>query len=308
MKTFLPLLFALLISGASIGQDLMTLDSLPQSFFFAGVSPVILNEDQVEVNFVNTLTSFWLAINEFDLTSGANYVGNRTRFTRFDQLLRVSYGFAENKRWDLGAEFRYAHVRNDDEAQSSPFRVFENDRATGISYRALSMVGARLRAMPFRQLPALTAQAAINFPVAKDVQTRRSLGADRTQTDVTLTYYEPFNPKTYYFLQGQWLTLFSNDENSRTTHVLNGGAFLVQNLWRDRLHAFPGISYVTTVQNGSRINQQLYGSFGAQYQVGYKASIFLNGQIPFIFDSGSQFVEWVRESYSSVTLGIRVLP
>ncbi len=287
-------------------------DSL-QPLYLAGVSPVILGKDQVEVSFVNSLTSFWLASREA-APDGVPTV-NRYRFTNFDQLLRVSYGFGHSGRWDLGAVLQYRHRRLDDEANSSPFRVFQGDDnpTSSQTNRGLALAGARLRFMPFAALPELTLQTSVAFPVAKDEELRRDLGADRTQADLFATFYKPFNPRTYYFLQAGWLTQFSNPENDQTTHQLSGSGFLVHSLFDYKLYLYPGLTYAASLQklrNQSglrRINQQLLGGIGVQYQPWRVLSFSLYGQLPFILDSGSSATEWVRESYLSWTLGIRAI-
>ncbi len=313
------LLFTLLVlftRSPIFGQALQApaRDSL-QPLYLAGVSPVILGKDQVEVSFVHSLTSFWLASLESAPDFSPSGTVNRYRFTNFDQLLRVSYGFGHSGRWDLGAVLQYRHRRLDDEANSSPFRVFQGDDHPAFSQtdRGLALAGARLRVMPFAAVPELTLQSSVAFPVAKDEALRRDLGADRTQADLFATFYKPFNPRTYYFLQAGWLTQFANPENDRTTHQVSGSGFLVQSLFDYKVYLYPGLTYAASLQGGRnqsglrRINQQLLGGLGVQYQPWRVLAFSLYGQLPFILDSGSSATEWVRESYVSWTLGIRAI-
>jgi len=312
------LLAILLLSAVFplLGQALQApaLDSL-QPLYLDGVSPVVLQKDQVEISFVNSLTSFWLASREAAPDLAPSTTINRYRFTNFDQLLRISYGFGYGGRWDLGAVLLYRHRRLDDQANSSPFRVFQGDEEPSFSQtnRGLALAGARLRVVPFAALPELTLQTSVAFPVAKEATLRRDLGADRTQADLFATFYKPFNPRTYYFLQAGWLTQFSNQENDLATHQVSGGGYLVQSLFDYKVYLYPGLTYAASLQglqsgNGlRRINQQLLGGIGVQYQPWRVLSFSLYGQIPFILDSGSSITEWVRESYASWTLGIRAI-
>lgn len=294
----------------SQGQDesaLPTLDSVP-SLFLAGLSPVILNKDKVEINNFNPLTSFWLAVQETPPELAGMTITNRYRYTIFENYLRVSYGFSYSKRWDLGAEFRFSHRRLDDDAQSSPLKVFGSDSPSSKTYRGLSMVGARVRYMPFRKAPELTLQGAFTFPVANE-EMQKALGLDRTQFDFGATYYKNLNKRTYYFLQSNWLMRFANTANDRTTHQWSASAFLVESLFSHRIYLYPGLTYAGLFQRFSnaglsQVNYQVLGGFGMQYQPARIFSISFYAQIPFILESGSSTTEWVRESYSSWTLGL----
>lgn len=280
--------------------------------FYTGISPVILAKDGIEINFLNSMASFWLAVNEYNPTSGSTRIGNRYRFTRFQQLLRVNYGFSNSGRWDLGAELQYTHSRLDDEARSSPFRVLGGDTPGGTSHRGLSMVGLRLRMMPFDNLPELTLQGMAHFPINRNEETRAQLGAQRTQIGLLGTFYQQLNTRTFYFLQGDWRTQLANEELDKTTHIPSLSGFLVVNVGEEMWYLFPGITYSPVLQKtGSgrfvRVNQQLLGSLGGLFQPSEAFGIMLNWQIPFILESGSSSTEWVRESFTSFTLGFRVV-
>ncbi len=280
--------------------------------FYTGISPVILAKDGLEINFLNSLTSFWLATKEYSPASASTRIDNRFRFTRFQQLLRVNYGFSRSGRWDLGAELQYTHSRIDDEARSSPFRVLGGDTESGDTYRGISLVGLRLRAMPFESLPELTVQGMAHFPINRKEDSRAQLGAQRVQLGALATFYQEFNPRVFCFLQGDWRTQLANDELEKTTHTPSLGGYLVFETWEEMVYIFPGITYSPTYQQVSssplrRINQQLLGSLGALYQPMEAFGLMLNWQVPFILESGSQSTEWIRESFTAVTLGVRVV-
>jgi len=301
------LLLAVLIAVPASGQ----FSKKDEAKFYTGISPFILPKDGIEVNFLNSMTSFWLAVNEYNPSSNSTRIANRYRFTRFQQLLRVNYGFSSSGRWDLGAEFQYTHSRLDDEARSSPFRVLGGDTPSGATFRGLSMAGVRLRVMPFEHLPELTVQGMAHFPINRNKETSAQLGANRTQLGLLATFYQQLNARTFYFLQGDWRTQLASNELDRTTHTPSLSGFLVfeaGEMW----YVFPGLTYSPTLQkvgNGSfvRVNQQLLGSIGGLFQPSDAFGVMLNWQIPFILESGSQSVDWVRESFSSVTLGVRVV-
>ena len=277
-----------------------------ESTFFIGVSPVVLQKESIEVNFINSLSSFWLAFREYVPALNGSRIANRSRFTRLDHSLQVNYGFNNAGRWDLGAELRYAHVRLDDAARNSPLKVLGSDTETGNSYHGLGTLGLRFRAMPFESLPELTAQASLHFPIAKDEDIREKLAMDRTELSLLGTFYQPLNTNTYYFLQGEWRTRFSNSENGQTAHALSGGAHLIFDVYDQRIYLFPGITVASTLSSKfNQLNHQLFGSIGVQYRPADSFSLFINILRPFIFDSGSLFTEWVRESYTGFSLGAR---
>lgn len=278
--------------------------------FYTGISPVILAKDGVEVNFLNSMTSFWLASKEYFPSTNSSRIANRYRLTRFQQLLRVNYGFSQSGRWDLGAELHYTHSRLDDNARSSPLSVLEGDSDTGKSYRGISTLGVRVRMALFDGLPELTLQGMAYFPMNKDEELRAQLGSQRTQVGLLATFFQQLNPSVFYFLQADWRTFLANNELNKTTHAPSISGFLVFQA-AETWYLFPGMTYAPTLQtlsNGSlrKVNQQLLGSIGALYQPNDAFGIMLNYQAPFILESGSPSTEWVRESYTALTLGFRV--
>lgn len=304
------LLYTLIILPA-ISQSTFSKGS--EAKFYTGISPVILAKEGLEINVLNSLTSFWLAVNEYDPASNSSRVANRYRFSRMQHLVRATYGFSDSGKWDLGVEGQFTHSRLDDAARSSPLKVLGSDTDGGTTFRGMSLLGIRLRVMPFEDIPELTAQATVHFPINKDETTRAQLGAQRTQVGLTATYYNTFNSRTFCFLQGDWRTQFANSELDKTTHTPTLSGFLVFDTWEQLFYVFPGISYTPTLQQlrtgGAlrRVNQQLLGSIGGLYQPIESFGVMVNFQVPFILESGSANTEWVRESFSAVTLGVRVL-
>ena len=304
-------LFSAFIASPLFAQSAFSKEG--EAKFYTGISPVILPKEGLEINVLNNLTSFWLAVNEYNPASNSVRVANRYRFSRMQHLLRVTYGFSDSGRWDLGVEGQFTHSRIDDAARSSPFKVLGSDTEGGSSFHGLSLLGVRLRVMPFEDIPGLTTQLTAHFPINKDEATRAQLGAQRTQIGLTATYYNNFNSRTFYFLQGDWRTHLSNEELKKTTHIPSLSGFLVFDAWEQMFYVFPGMTYAPTLQQlrsgGSlrRVNQQLLGSIGGLYQPAESFGLMLNFQVPFILESGSSNTEWVRESFSAVTLGVRVL-
>jgi hypothetical protein len=280
--------------------------------FFTGVSPVILNKDDLEINVLNTLTSFWIADKQFGSSTEVSKVVNLYRYTRNEQLLRLTYGFSQSKRWDLAGEFRIAQARYDDDARSSPFNVLNKSaNITGTNYSGLTYLGLRARFMPFERAPELTAYATYQLNMPKDSFKSIYLDAQRQQASIGATYYHQSNENTYYFFQGEWNTRFPSPQKRIYSHIVSGVFAMIFDIWSEKLYVYPNISYTMNLQqlqtggNMRRINQQLFGGAGVSFQPNSSLSFIINFNIPFIFESGDQNFEWIRQSYNSFTLGIR---
>lgn len=304
----LPL--AILLTG--FNNQITAQDDEPN--LYTGISSVILPKDGKEINLLNSLSSFWMAINAYDAQIDATRIVDRVRYSRADHVLRLTYGFSSNNRWDLGGSLHYTRVRIDDAARSSPFRVYGNaNPETGETFSGISGFGLQVRAVPFAGLKELTARAGVVFPVAKSDDLKTFLNAQRTQVFLAATFYQRLGASTMAFLQGDWRTYLRNEENNRSlmTPALSG--FLVFELPNDRWFVFPGMSYGLTFQQfdkGSpyrKSSQQLYGSLGVLYRPVRAFNVLLSGQIPFILDSGSSRSIWVRESYTGINLGFRII-
>ena len=289
--------------------------------FFTGISPIILERNAAEVSLMNNMSSFWLALRRYNPSLQVTQVSDRERYTRAENILRVTYGFSKKKNWDLGAEFKYSNARLDNAARSSPFRVYraqnevtEDFFTRDNSYHGLATIGLRLRGTPLKSVPELTLQATYYQPVAQTISDRYAFGADRVQTGLSATYFIKSGENMYYFFQADFATYLSSKQNNinfrshYTDFVPSISTFAVINTWEDQWYIFPGLNYSTTLSSSFyRLSQQFFGTLGVFYQPKKTFSVLLNWQIPFILDSGTRNVEFVRNSYSGFTLGLRTL-
>ena len=307
------LVILFLVFSKSLFAQEITFEGDGDTDFFIGISPVILPKEGIEVNFVNSLTSFWVAThNTQDFLSGIRNP-NRIRFTFFDQLLQVYYGFDSNNRWDLGAQIRYTHLRLDNDAQSSPFKVLGEkelsdfgENFTAYNDRGITMAGLRFRVAPFENISNLTLQGVLDFPIAKEGQLRDLSAINRPELGLIATYYIAMGDQLATFLQGEWRFQFSSEDSKRLNYLASTSGYLIFDIVPEVLYIFPGLSYSNTLTKSlGRTNYQLLGSLGLQLRPGQVFSIFANVQVPFIFESGNPLSEWVRESYSGLTLGVR---
>lgn len=281
-----------------------------QKFSFGNISPVILKKDGIEVSTTHDLSSYWIT------SKFGSRILDRYRVSRFDGNLNVQYGFAHNKRWDLGAQVKYGRVRLDENSRSSPFKVFSAADATSQIYSGVSAVGLRIRTAPFENNTAFTLQGSILFPIAKDELTRTALSMDRIQTDLVGTYFKSLvdNQSLYLYLQGRYLLQLANKENDRTTHFPGLSVLLVKSLFDQTVFLFPGLSYLSAFQQnyaGGRWSQQsqfLMMSIGAQVQPVTNLSVFINAQRPMIYSAKNNiYSDLVKNSYSDWAVGVRLV-
>ena len=281
---------------------------------YTGVSAVILKKDQTEINLVNSLSSFWIAINDYNGEIQATRITNRYRYSRADHLLRVSHGFSKNGSWDLGADLYYTRTRLDDEARSSALRVFGNENsANGKTYSGVSAVGVQVRFMPFRNLPELTLRAGLSQPLARSEELRLRLNAQRTQLFLSGVYSTRIGPSSLVFLQADMKSFLRTEENKRALFVPGTAGYIVFETPNQQWFFFPGLSYNMVLQQGAKgskykkSSESMFGNLGVLYRPNLKLSLLLSGQIPFIFESGSTRSIWVRESYVGVNSGARYI-
>lgn len=283
-------------------------ESKEEKFAFGNISPVILAKDGIEASAITNLTSYWVT------SKYGSTILDRYRISRSENYANISYGFSESRRWDLGAQIRYSKILIDENARNSPFNVFSKPDSSSTAYSGISTLGIRLRLSPFINIPELTFQASINFPMAREQETRSFLGADRVQTDLVSTYYKAITDDIYIYLQGRYILQIANSENSKSSHFPGISTYLVKSLFDQRLFLFPGLTYLGSFQQnykGGRLTNQaqfLMAGIGLQFQPIEKVSIFLNGQKPLYHKSSASFYsDLVRNSYSDWSLGLRIL-
>jgi len=296
------------IHGQDKKNDVKKDEPKEEKFAFGNISPVILAKDGIEASAITNLTSYWVT------SKFGNKILDRYRISRSENYANISYGFSASRRWDLGAQIRYSKMLIDENARHSPFNVFSAPDSNVTAFNGISSMGIRLRVSPFSTLPELTFQASINFPTARNLNTRSYLGADRVQTDLVSTYYKNVSDNTYIYLQGRYILQIANDDNGKTSHFPGISTYLVQSLINQKLFLFPGLTYLGSFQQnykgGRLVNQSqfLMAGLGMQFQPIEKMSIFLNGQKPLYYKSSASFYsDLVRNSYSDWSLGLRVV-
>lgn len=304
---FICLFFTWQVSNSQ-NTELKKEESREEKFAFGNISPVILAKDGIEASAITNLTSYWVT------SKYGNTILDRYRISRSENYANASYGFSKSRRWDLGAQIRYSKMLIDENARTSPFNVFSKPDSNGTVFNGLSSMGIRLRVSPFPNIPELTFQASINFPMARDQETRSFLGADRVQTDLVSTFYKAISDDTYIYLQGRYILQLANVDNKKTSHFPGISTYLVKSIFDQKLFLFPGLTYLGSFQQnykGGRLANQaqfVMAGIGLQFQPIAILSIFLNGQKPLYHKSSASFYsDLVRNSYSDWSLGLRVV-
>ena len=319
--SFLSLLFIY-----SYGFAQKTISSPDDDLFISGLSPNILQKGVLEVNFNSVLFSNW---NAFYESVRAARIIDRRRITEFSSNIDVYYGTTKNGRWDLGLRVNYARRLDANNAQSGVFDVFGNQgtiaNTTGIdkTYKGIREIGVRFRVVPFKSIKNLTLNTGYSFAPSLSEETQQFLGADRNRVDINTTYFVNLNTRTnssyYYFALSGSAAIPKNNSladrnefNDEVSYQASGSFFLIQRI--NRLTIFPGITYgigfkppYVEGKTLVRTNSQVLGTLGFQFEFTDNFSLNLSSLIPFSLENSYKLVQPVKESYSFISLGGRLL-
>jgi hypothetical protein len=288
-------------------RDSSVFDQIP--LVFGAVSPVVLDKDQTEISFTNAVTTFQL--DQMQVSGREITIENRYRFSRMDQILRVSHGFHKLGRFDFGIEARYASMRIDDRASGSFFQLFDASKPeTGRTYRDLASIGVRSRIVPLEWLPELTFQTYLNYPIVKTEEKIRAMGAQRTQLGFSANIIRPLNDRLSYYVQEDIGHFFSSTYFKSNSLVNSFGAYLIWISPARNFYLFPGLNFLhifnySKSQSFYQGSRQVLGTLGASWHPTEKWSVFATANAPFMVESGSDRIHWNRQSFTSFALGAR---
>ena len=322
-KTGLTLFTILLYSSilwSQINDD--TLELLDESLFIGGLSPNVLTKGDVEVNFYSSLFSSWVGLHESATVESP--VRDRIRLTDFNTNLETYFGLSRNGRWDIGARVRYGKLRQANAASDSPFDVFKSDDSesanigTDKTYSGLREIGIRFRLVPFKNVESLTINAGYSYgEIGNSSDDESFILADRNSFDLNLTYYVSLNSNSFYYFifTGKSSQAGSLPQTAEALHNTTGSFFIAQRL--GKFVVYPGISYSLDFKPPSagsfsdhsliKSSEQVLGTLGIQYQPSYNISFNISGSIPFIISTTNLRQRLIRESYSFVSIGGRIL-
>jgi hypothetical protein len=209
MKTLcLSILFAKILVMSATGQDKNkerqnNYDQLVQRYenmrdsllklnlLLPGVSSVMMNKNQLEINLYNTLLSANKARNNngeiFDLNTRSTYLRN---------TLQLTYGISKNFKWNAGLEVNFTTARIDNDTQSSMFKVFNSTVAGNSKFaRAVTSIAPGIRWKPFQKNYNFTIHGSLLIPTINNTEKESLLGT-----------------KQFYF-QSQFIYNFQADEH-----------------------------------------------------------------------------------------------
>lgn len=323
LKQTIIVAFCSLLFSAAFAQKDDGLELLDESLFIGGLSPTVLTSGNVEFNFYSSLFSSWVALHQSVIESP---VQDRLRLTEFNANLETYFGLSRSGRWDIGARVRYGRRRLANAATDPVFDVFSSsddesaNRGTDKTYSGLREVGVRIRLMPFENLEAFTVNAGYSYGEFGNSSDDEAFKlADRNSFDVNLFYFVSLNESQtsyYYFIvNGTSFQPGSLRVNEDWLHNTSGSFFIVQRL--GKFVIYPGMTYTLAFKppsSGSfsdksliKSSEQLLGTLGIQYQPSFSTSFNISASIPFILSTTNLRQRLVRESYSFVTIGGRIL-
>jgi len=298
-----------------------------EDLFISGLSPNILQKGALEVNFYATLFSNW---NAFYESARASRIVDRRRVTDFSTNIDAYYGVTENGRWDIGIRVNYGRRLDANDAKSAVFDVFKNKvamettlKGTDKTYKGFKELGLRIRLLPFKSIENLTINAGYSHAPAVAEETQQFLGSDRNSFDVNASYYVNLNTRTnnsyYYFILGGRVFIPKGDSlddennfNDEVGYDTNASFFLIQRI--NRLMIFPGLTYgigfkppFVAGKSLIKTNEQVLVSLGLQFEFTDNFSLNLTSALPLVLENSFKLVQPVKESYSFISIGGRLL-
>jgi hypothetical protein len=177
----------------------------------------------------------------------------------------------------------------------------------------LAGAGIRLRFMPIRSMPELSINTGFTFSTVQNDTTARNLGADRHMFDLNLTYFSKVNANNYYYFIVNGSTFLPGENNKETLFTSGVSFFLVRLLNAQKWALYPGLSYNMSYKSPEqldqdliRINEQLLGIIGLQYQPSTRFTYSTSIGIPIWLNDSALQLSQIRNSYSLITFGLRV--
>lgn len=290
---------------------------------FVGTSPSILKHGDGDVNYVNSLYSYWAISQYRDNVNDATFILNRYRRTEFQQLMRFTYGYSKSERWDLGFELRLARTRLDDYARRSPFLIFQNNKKSDTeNAHGISTAGFRLRYQPFLKQPSLVTYLNVQFPVGS-IENQVALNQYRPIFGIGLTNFLNPNPSFYFFYQAEYSFLPRNQAltfektgkghpYNKNTHNTSLSGTFVKDILYQKLYVMGGTVYQmsfepTVLKPFNRTSNLLFGNVGLYIRPSYNINFTLNYVIPLILENKDESTFIPRNSFTGFSLGARLI-
>jgi hypothetical protein len=172
-------------------------DSLALTPFVPAVSSVIINYQQIEVNFFTSLIS----TNKYRDDHG-QLLDINARQTYLYNTVQVNYGVSKNARLNVGLNINSIFGRIDQDKNSSPFKVFGSDAMGNSRYaRAITAIGPRVGWRPFKNNYNFTVQSSFSFPAFVSTEDENILGRRQIYFLAQFLYNQPLSKRLFLFSQ-----------------------------------------------------------------------------------------------------------
>lgn len=321
------LLFALAMLAASVAfaqssffeNRPIAQDTLPVFPVFSGLSPLLVPAGQVEILFFNALST------QKNQRLPVTDPGDISRGTALQHIVQVTFGTSATGRFNLGADIHYLHYRLDGNVKNSPLKVLksnasdtlvtdpENKDILAFGFHTLSRVGLRFRWVPSLDLPELTLQGGLLFPMSyQPPAIKRALDIARTQFWVQGNFYHLFSEGLYGFGSAGVFLSVPSETQHQTTFTPLANVTVAKVIPGDLLILFAQTSFNASFNKQYKAgllntsSQWLYG-IGAQLQFSSNLSVSAQFQKPFINNYNNLSSEPVAGSLSNLSLNVRYI-
>ena len=178
-------------------QTVILPDSIDLQYVVSpSLSATLIGKGQIEINNFNTLLSQKIRRGRINAPGDTTFTNIHS--SRLEHILQIQYGFSQEARINAGIDVYASHVRGDKDLDGSVWRVLGNMEGTGSSIHGVSAMGARIRWMPFKNLPEFSVQTSAIFGLG-DSASKAAFGRERSQILAQFTFYQRFIERLYLF-------------------------------------------------------------------------------------------------------------
>ena len=290
------------------------------------VSSVLVGPGQWEFNHISAFQTREFALTQAQLNSTTvmpDTVTNISRNSSLDHVFQIQYGLSRNYRFNIGLELYVSQFRNDMLPDRSGLEILNKADENAVVLRDITAIGPRIRWVPFGGLPEFSVQAAALFGQGTDLAKRTTLGAERTQFQSLLVFYQQFGQRFNVLLQsgasivapnekiGRDITSFSIPAYAQFSAQLTG---LGANDF-PKLFGFGSGSYAINIDQRKGADESQTSSFlqiglGVSLQLSPNWSLFVLAQRVLDEETEPEFEEDIaieQNNWNGLALGLRVL-
>ena len=218
------------------------------------VSSVVLNDQQVEIIFYNSLIT---ANKTRDDHGNLNDLGVRVSYLY--STLQATYGISKNSRFNVGLDVNLRAGRVDPDENSSPVNIFNSSQAT-----AVASIGPRIRWRPFKNDYRFTVQSSLSFPTGISSANEKVIGVNRIIFLAQALYNQPLSKRLFLFTQAS--ILYSGQKSYNPEELLTPISAYLSYLIPKKTILFAVFNYVPIFYNN--LNNKDWYYYGYTFQIG----------------------------------------